>query len=79
MPPQMAFLDRAMALVVLQVEPNGSYLVAFMRLDEKGEIDFDEDDFVLVRTQTRDEASQYAIGLGKYLQIRVLEIRNTDP
>jgi hypothetical protein len=48
-----------------------------MNLDETGEIDFDQEEFVLAQATTRDGALNYAMKLSSMLKLRVLEIAKT--
>jgi hypothetical protein len=77
-PPQdRKYLELARTFAIVITPPNDDNptpAVWLMNLNEKGEIDFDLEEFVLSYTTTRDAAINYAMNLAKLLKLRVLEI-----
>ncbi len=71
-------LARTFAIVIITLNDDDPVRdVWLMQLDEKGEIDFDHEEFVLAQTTTRDAALNYAMKLSNLLKLRVLEIAKT--
>jgi hypothetical protein len=70
-------LARTFAIVIIPPNADQAHGVWLMNLDEKGEIDFSLEEFVLAQTATRDAALNYAMGLANLMKLRVLEIAKT--
>lgn len=74
------YLELTRTFVIVIISPGDddrAYAVWLMNQDEKGEIDFDHEEFVLALTTTRDAALNYAMKLATLLKLRVLEIAKT--
>jgi hypothetical protein len=81
MPHDRKYLELADTFAIVIIAPNDDDTrrdVWLMQLDEKGEIDFDHEEFVLAQTTTRDAALNYAMKLAGMLKLRVLEIAKTE-
>lgn len=70
-------LARTFAIVIIRPDDDAAYAIWLMNLNEKGEIDFGSEEFVLAQTATRDAALNYAMKLADLLKLRVLEIAKT--
>ena len=76
---EVEFLRNTFAILIIPPDhnPDNLYGVWLMRLNARGEPDFEQEEFVLARTTTLDAANNYAKKLADLLQLDVFGIQKT--
>jgi hypothetical protein len=64
-------------IILFPEDEKGIFSVCLMKLKAEGEIDWDDEGFVLIFTKSRDSALSYATELGTRLGLAVLDIQKS--